>query len=418
MLTKEEIKKILLDQKEYFDKFQEFIEREIDLSPYIDNDPIIVISGIRRCGKSTLLKIIKKKLNPKNYLYCDFSDERFNNLKLKDLQTIYEIFLESYTSGKKHFFFDEMQYIKGWEKFVNRLYEKEEAKIFITGSNSTLLSSEISTVLTGRNKVIELFPLSFKEYLNSKEIIDLQNLSTKEKIKLNKYFEEYFNLGGFPYVLKTKDSQILKEYYSNILYKDIIVRKKIRQVKELKEISLFLINNVSQIISYKQIILNSNIKSTSTIKNFIDYLSEGYLLFTLSKYDASIRKQLQNPKKIYFIDTGLLKQVNIGFSENNGRFLENLVFIELLRRKKEIYYFKEEKECDFVIKTNKKITQAIQVTYELNTKNEKREIEGLISALKAHNLKEGSIITKEQEEIKKIQDYTIKIVPIFKWLLE
>lgn len=418
MLTKEELKKILLDQKESFDKPQDFINRQIDLAYYISHDPIVVIRGVRRCGKSTLLKIIKTKINPDNYLYCDFSDERLNDLALKDLQNIYELFLENYNSGKKYFFFDEIQYVIGWEKFVNRLYEKENAKIFVTGSNSTLLSSEISTVLTGRNKVIELLPLSFKEYFSSKEKIDLQNLSTKEEIKLNKYFEEYFNLGGFPYVLKNKDPQILKEYYSNILYKDIIVRKKIRQVKEIKEISLFLINNVAQIVSYKNIIDNSNIKSTSTIKNFIDYFSESYLLFTLSKYDFSIRKQIQNSKKIYFIDVGLLRQISTGFSENNGWFLENLVFLELLRREKEIYYFKKEKECDFLIKENKKIIEAIQVTYELNIKNETREIEGLIYALKSHNLTEGLIITKEQEQTRKIEGYTIKIVPITKWLLD
>jgi len=417
MVTKEELKKILLDQKESFDKPQEFIDRQIDLTSYIMHDPIVVISGVRRCGKSTLLKIIKTKLNPNNYLYCDFSDERLNNLTLRDLQIIYELFLENYCSGKKYFFFDEMQYIKGWEKFVNRLYEKEDAKIFVTGSNSTLLSSEISTVLTGRNKVIELLPLSFKEYLYSKEQINLLNLSTKEEVKLNKCFEEYFNLGGFPYVLKTKDTQILKEYYSNILYRDTIVRKKIRQIKEIKEISLFLINNVAQIVSYKKIILNSNIKSTSTIKNFIDYLSESYLLFTVSKFDLSIRKQIQNSKKIYFIDVGLLRQISVGFSDNDGWFLENLVFIELLRRRKETYYFKKEKECDFVIKENKKIVQAIQVTYELNSKNEDREIDGLISAMKSNNLKEGIIITKSQESIKKIENYTIKIIPITKWLL-
>jgi uncharacterized protein len=424
MITKSELKKVILDQEESFNNNQEYITRNLSLDEYINTDPIIIISGVRRCGKSTLLKIIKNKIfkdKATNYLYCDFSDERLNNLATTDLQIIYEIFLEKYESGKKYFFFDEIQYIPGWEKFVNRLYEKENAKIFITGSNGSLLSSEISTVLTGRNKVIELYPFSFKEYITAKkETIDLNNLSTKENIKLNKYFEDYFNIGGFPYVVNTNDTQILKEYYTNIIYKDIIARKKIRQVKEIKEIISFLLNNIGQIISYNKIIDNSNIKSTSTIKNFIDYLNEAYILFTLSKYDKSIRKQIQNSKKSYFIDVGMARKISVNFSENNGWYLENVVFLELLRRHKEIYYYKGRKnqECDFVVKKGTQIKEAIQVSYEINKKTETREIEGLIDAIKVYNLKEGTIITKDQEETKIIDGYKIKIVPIAKWLLE
>ncbi len=423
MITKEELKKIIQDQKESFNNNQTYITRNISLDEYIKTDPIIIISGVRRCGKSTLLKIIKEKIikNNKNinYLYCDFSDERLSSLTVSNLQTIYEIFLEKYEPGKKYFFFDEIQYVTGWEKFVNRLYEKENAKIFITGSNGSLLSSEISTVLTGRNKVIELYPFSFKEYITTKkEVIDIKNLSTKETIKLNKYFDNYFKIGGFPYVVNTGDTQILKEYYTNIIYKDIINRKKIRQVKEIKEIISFLSNNIGQTVSYNKIIDNSKIKSTSTIKNYIDYLNEAYILFTLPKYDKSIRKQIQNPKKVYFIDIGMVRQISVNFSENNGWYLENIVFLELLRRNKEIYYHKNGKECDFIMKEGTKIKEAIQVSYEINRKNEDREIEGLISALKTHCLKEGTIITKEQEEIRTIGKYKIKIIPITKWLLE
>ena len=419
MITKEELKKVILDQRESFEKSENIIQRQVDLKSYINYDSIVVISGVRRCGKSTLLKIIKTKINPKDYLYCDFSDERLNNLTIADLQLIYEIFLEKYESGKKYFFFDEIQYVTGWEKFVNRLYEKEDAKIFVTGSNSSLLSSEISSVLTGRNKVIELYPFSFKEYITAKkEKIDINNLSTKEGIKLNKYFDDYFNIGGFPHVINTNDVQILKEYYTNIIYKDIIVRKKIRQVKEIKEIISFLLNNIGQIISYKKIIANSEIKSTSTIKNFIDYLNEAYILFTLSKYDKSIRKQIQNPKKSYFIDMGMVRKISVNFSENNGWYLENVVFLELLRRNKEIYYHKKEKECDFVVKEGTQIKEAIQVSYEMNQKTETREIEGLINAIKTYNLKEGTIITRDQEETRIVEGYKIKIIPIAKWLLE
>lgn len=335
------------------------------------------------------------------------------------MHLLYEIFLEGYSSGKKYFFFDEIQCVEGWEKFVNRLYEKENAKVFVTGSNSSLLSSEISSVLTGRNKVLELYPLSFKEYLKTRKDIAI-GASTKSQIALNKCFDDYFYLGGFPYVLKTKDVQILKDYYSNILYKDIIVRKKIRQVKDIKEISLFLMNNVGQLCSYNQIIKNSGIKSTSTIKNFIDFLSEAYLFFTVPKYDFSVRKQIQNPKKIYFIDVGMLRQVGICFSKNSWWLLENLVFLELKRQGKEIYYYRNRQgnECDFIIRQGLNITQAIQVCFELNPNTEEREIAGLVSALDEFKLKQGTIITKEKEGTIKSGGHTIRLVPISKWLLE
>jgi len=420
MMQKEDLRKILLDQKENFEEPKPYINRDINLEEYTNTEPIIIISGIRRCGKSTLLKIIKDKLTKTkkiNYLYCDFSDDRLDNLTTPDLQKIYEIYLETYKDEKKYFFFDEIQYITGWEKFVNRLFEKENAKIFITGSNGALLSSEISTVLTGRNKVIELYPFSFKEYMTNKDPININHLSTKDNIRLNKYFDDYFTIGGFPYVVNTNDTKILKEYYTNIIYKDIITRKKIRQVKEIKEIILFLLNNIGQIVSYNKIIENSKIKSTSTIKNFIEYLNEAYILFTLSKYDKSIRKQIQNPKKVYFIDIGLARQISVNFSENKGWYLENIIFLELLRRKKEIYYHKNGKECDFLIKESTKIKEAIQVAYEINNKNKQREIDGLINAIKTYNLKEGTIITREQEETYIIEEYKIKIIPITKWLL-
>jgi uncharacterized protein len=408
-MEKEEIRKIIFDQKENFEKTEDYFKRDIDLDKYINTEPIIIISGIRRAGKSTLLKIIKNKINinnENNYLYLDFSDDRLNNFTIDDFQKTYEIYLENYNKGKKYFFFDEIQYIKGWEKFVNRLYEKEKIKIFITGSNSSLLSSEISSVLTGRNKVITLYPLSFKEYINNK--IDLIKPSTKINLQINQLFEEYFKLGGFPYVLRTKDSDILKEYYTNIVYKDIIVRKKIRQIKEI---------NVGQILSYNKILKHSKIKSTSTIKNFIEYLNEVFLIFTISKYGSSIRKQNQNPKKTYFIDTGILNKINTLSTENKGWLLENIIFLELLRNNHDIFYYKKESECDFLVKEGLKITKAIQVTYYLTNKNKEREINGLIDAMKNHNLKEGIIITREQQETINLNEYKIKVIPVWKWLL-
>jgi len=422
MISKETLKDILLDQKEYILSEIKYVDRDINLDEYINNNLVTIICGVRRCGKSTLLRIFLNKIIKNNqnitYLYCDFSDERLNKFELDDFQKIFEIFLEKYKDGKKYFFFDEIQSINGWEKFANRMYEKENAKLFITGSNKSLLRSDTSTVLTGRQRLLELYPFSFREFLKIKpNNFNILNLTTKERMKLSNYFEEYFQITGFPYPLEINDKRTLQEYFNNILYKDIISKNKIKQVQEIKDIVLFLANNIGQTISYGNLCDFSGIKSKSTIKKYINYLKEAYLVFTISKYDKSIRKQIQNPKKIYFVDVGFARIIGTPSSENKGWYLENIIYLELLRRKKEIYYNKNGNECDFLIKNGIVISEAIQATYEINNKTKDREVQGLISALKKYNLKEGTIITRDQEETSTIDGYKIKIVPIYKWLL-
>jgi len=427
MISKIDLRKILADQKQEFFKEDEFIDREINVEPYLSNNLIILISGVRRCGKSTLMKIIRAKLLEKgvkkeNIFYCDFSDERLVDFKTSDFQSLFEVFMEDNPSKEKYMFFDEVQSIDNWEKFINRMYEKESAKVFVTGSNGTLLSSEMATYLTGRNEVIELYPFSFREFLKLNDIRyeNIKSITTKETLKYKNLLYKYLDIGGFPYIIKTEDNQILSEYYKNIIYRDVIVRNSIEQVAEIKEIALFLFNNVGQTISYGKIQDYVKIKSVSTVKNYLDYLRNAFLFFTLSKYDNSVKKQILNPKKIYSIDTGLTKKLSVSISKNIGWLLENTVFLELLRRKEEIYYYKNGHECDFVLREGTKIKEAIQVTQELNRNTEEREISGLIAAMKEYGLKKGLILTEEQEETRKKVEgkYTIEIKPIWKWLLE
>ena len=423
-MLKSKLKEIMLDQREDFFKEKKLMQRDINLKKYINTQQIVVITGIRRCGKSSLLYTIKdellKKINENNILYLNFDDERFINFSTDNFNNIFSIFIEEFNpeQDKIVFFFDEIQNALGWEKFLNRMYEKE-IKIFVTGSNATLLSSEIATSLTGRNMVLELFPFSFKEYLKlNNETFEISKLTTVKKTMLKRKFTKFISFGGFPQVLKEKNKELLKDYYNDIFYRDIIARHSITKVNEMKKISNFLASNTSKIHSYNSLKNISGIKSISSIKNYLDYFENSFMFFGLSKYSYSLKKQMFGSKKIYCIDTGLATTVGFSFSKNSGRLLENAVFIELRRRGKELYYHLEKNECDFIIKDKNTIVSAIQVTKELNHKNEKRELQGLLNALNTYGLNFGLILTEDQEDLIKIDDKTIELKPIWLWLLE
>ena len=416
-MEKSDLRQILIDQQEIFNNKKEYIERELDLDYYLKGNEIVIISGIRRCGKSTLLKLLSEKFS-KKAAYINFDDVKFVSFSLENFEDIEKNVLEIY--GKNiTYYLDEIQNIPYWEKWVNNLYSKN-IKVFVTGSNSNLLSSEISTYLTGRNKVIRLNPFSFNEYLKLKKInFNLNKLSTDDKVILLKHFKEYFENGGFPLILKNNDLELSKQYFEDILNKDILSRYNIREQKELKDLILFLFSNVGSIYSYSTLKSISGIKSLSTIKNYISYFENVFLLYQINRFDYSIKKQKVSSSKIYVGDNSFLKTVAFNFSENKGNRLENLVFLNLKNKGKEIYYHLNKKECDFVIKEGLKITQVIQVSLSLsNPMTKKREIEGLIEAMNNYKLKEGLILTEDEESIELHQDKKIIIKPIWKWLLE
>ena len=404
---------LVIEQKKIFEKNIHIIKR-IFPENIISSPKIVVITGVRRCGKSTLLRQISKYY--KNYSYINFEDERLLDFTYHDFNNLLEIFL-SLNPKSKTLFFDEIQVINGWEKFVRRLFT-EGYKIFVTGSNATLLSSEIATSLTGRNLKIELFPFSFKEYLSFTKFEIKKIYTTKEKAILSKQVNDYLHYGGFPEIVKSKDFEELNQIYQDIIIKDLLVRFKIRDQKDFRELSLFLLSNISKKISFNNLKNLLNFSNTSKVKNYVDFLCEAYLFFIINKYDASIKKQIVNDKKIYVIDTGLVNSTSFQFSENRGSILENAVFLELKRRNKEIFYFEDGKECDFVIKLGRSITHAIQVTDNLsNPLTRKREIEGLKLAMGRFNLSKGTIVTLDSEEDIKEHDKIIHIIPYWKWLL-
>lgn len=417
-MNKEEIKKVIVDQNEKY-KSINFIQRDKTLAVEGEyNDPFIqIVSGIRRCGKSTLVQHIRENNPEKNYS-INFDDNRLVGFTSDDFEKLNEAFHELY-EPEKTYYFDEIQIVEGWERFVSRLYN-EGNKIYITGSNATMLSKELGTHLTGRNVRTELYPFSFNEYLKFKGIQHKKNdfYSSEKSTQLKKAFRNYLLNGGFPEFLKTSHPLYLNNLYENIIYKDVIARYNIRSVRTIIELIHFLISNISKETSYNSLKKVFGLSNAISVKEYISYFENAYLIFSINKFDFSLKKQLANPKKIYAIDTGLANSVSFQFSDNFGRQLENAVFLQLKRLGYEIYYHKNKVECDFIIRQNGKIINAIQVSHSIDNESVRsREINGLQEALLMYDLKSGLIITEDEEETITINELTIQVIPVWKWLL-
>jgi len=420
-MDKEQLFQVLFEQQKEFEEISNLIDRQAvnQVINLIKLNLPLIITGVRRCGKSSLLKLIKNKLklNKNEFLYINFNDERFVNFDVENFKDTLDYLVENDYGKKCFLFIDEIQEVDNWEKWIDRI--KEKFKIIITGSNSKLLSSEISTVLTGRSINFKLFPFSFLEFLSFKKL-DLKNyrLDKKLQIKLKKLFKDYFKKGGFPKMIKENNNIILRELYQNILYRDILNRFNKNLIKQIKEISLYLQSNIATDLSLRTLSKISAIKNLSTLKEILDSFEQSFLFFSTSKFDYSVKKQIQNPKKIYCIDNGLSNTVGFRFSKNKGKLLENLIAIELLRKDLEIFYFRRKNECDFIIKKGLKVVQAIQICWKINDENQDREINGLLEAMQEFKLKESLILTFDQEDKFEIDGKKIIVKPVWKWLIE
>jgi predicted AAA+ superfamily ATPase len=416
-MNKERLKEIMFDQKDAFKNKTNLIERELNLDKYIITSQIVILTGIRRSGKSSMLFLLKEKMNLSDAEFCyfNFDDERVV-ADTSILENLYNLHIEVY-GNEPVLFFDEIQNVENWEKFVNRMYEKG-AKIFVTGSNAKLLSSEIASSLTGRNKQIELFPFSFNEYLRyQKKSYSLNQLTSKDKALLINEFNSYFETGGFPLVVKENDLELINSYFQDILYRDIVSRYRLSQVDEIKQIGLYFASNVGKLFSYSTLQKISGIKSLSSIKDYLFYYEQSYLFFYLKKFDYSVTKQIMNPKKVYTIDSGFVHRLGFNFSANKGRVLENVVFIEFLRRGKEVFYHSAKNECDFVLKQGLHITEAVQVTWQLDSSNYDREINGLQEAMETYGLEKGTIIYMNESGPNLEIPENIEVIAVWKWLL-
>ncbi len=425
MKKKQLLKQIIRD----FHLSENFDVKPRNIQPPIDTKKIITLIGVRRCGKTSIfyhmINQLIEKIEKTKILFLNFEDERFE-LNSDELDLILQAYMELYPSYKLsecYFFFDEIQNIPNWEKFIRRMYDTISKNIFITGSNSKLLSSEIATSLRGRTLNFEIFPLSFKEYLSFKDV-EVDFYSSKSLAFIKNAQESFLKNGSFPEILFLEEiyaNKTLQEYFNVLLYKDLAERYNITNTVALKFFLKRIISSSTKQISINKIfneLKSSGIKiGKNTLYEFLEYVQNIYLALTLQKYDNSLINKELGEKKIYSIDIGLNNATEFRFSDDIGKSLENAVFLELKRKEFDIYYYRTSKsECDFLVFDKNTISDVIQVTFDMSDENTKnREIKGLIEACKNFDLKSGTIITFDSEDELIENGIKIKIIPFYKW---
>lgn len=420
-LTKELLSSVLKEQNEAFLSKDLGVQREVlkFVSDIVKTPQILVITGLRRVGKSTLMAQVAKKYLADDFYFVNFEDDRLLNFSVSDFDFLYETLISLF-GEKKTFLFDEIQNVPQWERFVRRLHD-QGSKFIVTGSNASLLSQELGTRLTGRSIRIELYPFSFKEFLTFKGVAipNVNVLTTREKGRLLKLSDEYLISGGIPDALKYPKLDIHKTLYDDVLYRDIATRYRLDNVKELKELAFYLTSNTSSLISYNKLKELLKLGSVNTVKSYIEYLESSWLFFIVNKYAYSIKEQQIAAKKVYSIDTGLSRSVGFSFSENKGKLMENSVFLSQRKKSQDVYYYKtkQDREVDIFLPKSKTFIQVAQHLDSDATRN--REIQALAEAA-AEYKKESElfIVTEREKEIIKRGSISIRVVPLYEWLLK
>lgn len=425
-ISSELLRRIILDQQEDQRWPTLYIQRTLEKSliRLSQNKEILVLSGLRRSGKSVLLEHVRRVSGSGNDYYFNFEDERLVNFTAEDFELLHQEFIALY-GVQNNFYFDEIQNIPQWELFIRRMYNKG-CKIYITGSNANFFSEELGTRLTGRYISLNVYPVSFAEFSQYKIPLNKFNFSTHDIGSLKEVYSNYLNLGGIPAYINNSDPEYLHSLYESILYRDIVARYRITNSEALKKLLFFLASNCGKEVTLSKLLgmINNNgkiVSSVTTISDYCSYIQNSFLCFFVNRYDDKLKIQQQAPRKVYFIDHALAKILGFRTSEDRGRTLENIVFIELKRRNYEVFYYSGRKECDFVLREGSSTHQVIQVCLELHDPSTKeREIAGLLEAMNAFSLSEGLIITENEEAQEIIEKngkkYQIAIVPIWKWL--
>ena len=390
-------------------------ENEKEIDP--ESKLVQIITGVRRCGKSTLAH---RALRNTNYAYTNFDDERLGLIKSTHLNELLEALYREY-GDFSHLLLDEIQNVEGWHLFVNRL-QRNNIRLVITGSNSKLLSSEFATHLTGRYSVIDLFPYSFREFLSLHEDSSQVKLTARSRGLIMSHLDKYLHAGGFPEPIEEgRHRSYLNDLFYSIVIRDILYRHNIKHTRTFKEIASFLISNFGKEISYNRIKNMFGLGSENTAKTYVGYLEEAWLILTLPKFSFKKQESLKY-RKVYNIDTGLCQISGSSFSDNSGRILENAVFLDLLRRSRkeryEVYYYKKSVEVDFVIYKNRKAETLIQVCLSMdNDKTKKREMRALIQAGMELGASKLFIVTMGEEAILNEGSHKIQVLKLVDWLL-
>ena len=377
------------------------LKRELKPATRSLSSHALIISGVRRCGKSTLLMQMMNELDHTNLLYLNFESPQLYEFNLLDFARLDHIIARK---GAKILFFDELQWVEGWEMFVRQKLD-EGLQVVITGSNASLLSKELGTRLTGRHITQELFPFSYTEFLQF-----LQLTAGAESLA------KYMQTGGFPEFVKNGDDEQLATLFNDILIRDIVTRYGIKDIKSLHRLAQYLISNIGNRISATKLKQALSIGATSTVLNWFSHLELSYLVSFLPMFSHSTKAQLINPRKVYAIDLGLVNVVSLVLTEDAGRKLENLVFLHLRKKYTELYYFDEKGECDFVAMNNGQVMELVQVCYELTADNLQRELNGLLAAMQFFGQQKATIVTFAGADHIVKEGFTIEVVPAYQYL--
>ncbi len=417
--SKDQIKTMLIEQFDSFWARDTGIERtqlaEVEGAAHVPH--AVIVSGLRRVGKSTLLAQMAHKLGREAFYYLNFEDDRFLGFQAEDASHVYQILVETF-GERKIFVIDEVQNVAGWEHFVRHFMDMD-FKFYITGSNASLLSRELGTRLTGRYVPVELFPFSFKEYLQfrGQELPNLQRMTTVENARLKNMLSAYLQSGGIPDALKYPELPLLRTLYDDVLYRDIATRYRLDAVTALKGLAFYLMSNPASLVSFNKLKDQFHLGSVNTIKNYIEYMENSWLVFTLNLYDFSVKRQQIAAKKVYCIDTGLSNAVGFGFSPNTGRLLENLVFLTLRQQTKEIYYYTTPGgyEVDFYLPETR---QLIQVALNLdNPATREREIRALKDGIQGVKVESALILSDANEDTFNVNGVNVAVRSAAEWLL-
>ncbi len=430
----ETLKSIILDFQEVH--LETGVPRHLKIET-VPNKATVCI-GVRRSGKSTyLFQVIDRLLNEgvsrRNILYLNFFDDRLHNLKQEGLGLIseayYSLFPEKKNTETVYCFFDEIQTVEGWEPFVDRMMRTEQCEVYLTGSSSQMLSREIATQMRGRALSWEIFPFSFREFLDYKGIDWAGPLSTKKRLTVQKAFEEYWETGGFPEVAgldRHMRIKIHQEYFHAVLFRDLVERHDVSHPKAVTDLAHRLIDNTASLYSINN--LTGYLKSLghkapkSAVSDYLEWFEDAYFLFTVRIFDASLARSKTNPKKIFCVDHALVTSVASGILINAGHLLENLIFTALRRISSNIYYYKSKGglEVDFVVQMRGRSRLLVQVCESLlEPLTRKREVVALSEAMVELGLKSGTIVTRNEEgEIEVANKKRIKIIPVWRFLLD
>ena len=428
----EALKPIILDFQEV--ELETGVPRRLKVRAVPDKATVCI--GVRRSGKSTyLFQMIKRLLDDgvsrENILYLNFFDDRLHILRQVGLGVITDAYYSLYPEKKNtetvYCFFDEIQAVPGWEPFVDRLMRTEKCEVYITGSSARMLSKEIATQMRGRALSWELFPFSFREFLDYKQIDVTGHLSTKKRLLVQKAFEEYWETGGFPEVVgldRHLRIKIHQEYFHAVLFRDLVERHDISHPKAVKDLAHRLIDNTASLYSINS--LTGYLKSLGhkapkyAGSEYLEWCEDAYFLFTVRIFDASLARSKTNPKKIYCVDHAMVTSVASGILLNTGHLLENLVFRELRRVTPDIWYCKTKggMEVDFLAQLKDRSRRLVQVCESMvEPQTRKRELLALREAMAEYGLKSGIVVTRNEEDQIEVDAGKIEVVPVWRFLL-